>query len=235
MSKLNNFHYAMFLTNEMFGINILPEKFEEMGLIAWGKIGNKRTRLYKACLDINKDNTVELPDNCDIIEAVTYGFEDYEPISSVKDTSGSQFVEHYIEAVKGFSSPYYLSGRYIKYERVGDTLYLEGNYTGKIFILYKGEILDDEGLPQITDEEAMAIAYFIAYVTKQKELWGMSEYAGTMRARMELVNLARKDWLTACDQARIPDSISQNEMNEILDAKTSWNRKIYNKSYKPVK
>jgi hypothetical protein len=27
----------------------------------------------------------------------------------------------------------------------------------------------------------------------------MSEYAGTMRARMELVNLARKDWLTACD------------------------------------
>ena len=36
----------MFLTNEMFGINILPEKFEEMGLIAWGKIGNKRTRLY---------------------------------------------------------------------------------------------------------------------------------------------------------------------------------------------
>ena len=111
MSKLNNFHYAMFLTNELFGINILPEKFEEMGLIAWGKIGNKRTRLYKACLDINKDNTVELPDNCDIIEAVTYGFEDYEPISSVKDTSGSQFVEHYIETVKGFSSPYYLSGR----------------------------------------------------------------------------------------------------------------------------
>jgi hypothetical protein len=25
-----------------------------------------------------------------------------------------------------------------------------------------------------------------------------------------------------------------NEMNEILDAKTSWNRKIYNKSYKPI-
>jgi hypothetical protein len=23
-------------------------------------------------------------------------------------------------------------------------------------------------------------------------------------------------------------------MNEILDAKTSWNRKIYNKSYKPI-
>ena len=73
---------------------------------------------------------------------------------------GSQFVEHYYRNCKGFSSPYYLSGKYIKYERVGDTLYLEGNYTGKIFILYKGEILDDEGLPQITDEEAMAIAYF---------------------------------------------------------------------------
>ena len=37
------------------------------------------------------------------------------------------------------------------------------------------------------------------------------------------------------DQARIPESISQNEMNEVLDAKTSWDRKVYGKSYKPIK
>lgn len=42
-------------------------------------------------------------------------------------------------------------------------------------------------------------------------------------------------WYKLCDAARVPEHISQNEMNKILDAKTSWNRKIFNKSYKPVR
>lgn len=37
------------------------------------------------------------------------------------------------------------------------------------------------------------------------------------------------------DQARIPDHLSQNEMNEVLDAHTSYDRKVYGKSYKPLK
>jgi len=49
-----------------------------------------------------------------------------------------------------------------------------------------------------------------------------------------MAQLLNKEWLQKCDAARVPSSISMNEMNEILDAKTSWNRKIYNKSYKPI-
>jgi hypothetical protein len=37
-----------------------------------------------------------------------------------------------------------------------------------------------------------------------------------------------------CDQARVPEEITQNEANDILDAKSSWNRKHYNKSLKPI-
>ena len=44
----------------------------------------------------------------------------------------------------------------------------------------------------------------------------------------------RKRWLFLLDAARVPDYISQNEMNDILDAKYSWDRKVYNKSYKPT-
>jgi hypothetical protein len=36
-------------------------------------------------------------------------------------------------------------------------------------ILYKGILVDDEGLPEITDKEATAIATYIAYVIKFKE------------------------------------------------------------------
>jgi hypothetical protein len=49
-----------------------------------------------------------------------------------------------------------------------------------------------------------------------------------------MAQLLKQEWLQKCDAARVPSSISMNEMNEILDAKTSWNRKIYNKSYKPI-
>ena len=46
--------------------------------------------------------------------------------------------------------------------------------------------------------------------------------------------LLNQRWLQLCDAARVSEYITQNEMNEILDVKTSFNRKIYNKSYKPI-
>jgi hypothetical protein len=39
-------------------------------------------------------------------------------------------------------------------------------------VLYRGQVLDDEGLPEITDKEATALATYCAYITKLKE--GMS-------------------------------------------------------------
>lgn len=233
MDKFNNFHYAMYLANQLYDLNILPDNFEEIGLVAWNQIGNKRNRLYRICLEVSpQNNSVELPSNCDEIEAVTYGFEDWNYTSSTLPNGdyNSQFVESYIESKKAFKDPLYVSGRYVKYTRVGDTLYLDQSYGGRVNILYKGEILDEEGLPQITDKEALAIATFCAYLTKFKE--GLrTNNPNTIKFSQEL----ERKWYTQCDEARVPDYISQNEMNEILDAKTSWNRKIFNKSLKPTK
>lgn len=71
--------------------------------------------------------TVELPCNADIVEAVTYCFEDWDYTSNkhVDGDYDSQFNEHYIENLKAFESPFYQSGRYAKFERVGDTLYFD--------------------------------------------------------------------------------------------------------------
>ena len=109
-------------------------------------------------------------------------------------------------------------------------LYLDNNYGGKINLLYKGEVLDDDGLPQITDKEAEAIAAFCAYAVKYKE--------GLQTNNANIINLAndlKRNWCTLCDAARVSEELSQNEMDEILDAKSSWNRKVFGKSYKPIK
>ena len=51
---------------------------------------------------------------------------------------------------------------------------------------------------------------------------------------ISVANLLKQQWNVQCDQARVTDYLNQNEMDQILEAKTNWNRKIHNKSYKPI-
>ena len=69
----------MSLAQTLYGIDLKEEDYEEIGLVAWGLIGNKRTRTYryKACMDACDDNTIQLPCNCDILEAVTTSWEHF--------------------------------------------------------------------------------------------------------------------------------------------------------------
>lgn len=47
------FKSAMFQANMLYGLEMLPEDFEELGLIAWNLIGNKRCRIYRYCAELN--------------------------------------------------------------------------------------------------------------------------------------------------------------------------------------
>ena len=209
-----------------------PEDFEEVGLIAWRKIGNKQGKLYRMCIDVDcSTKTVQLPCNCEAIEAITYHFEDWD-YASTEDANGdlrSSFVENWIEGQKRYEDPLYLDGKYVKYEKVGDQIYIEGD-CGPIQILYKGYEADEDGLPLITEKEKDAIACFCAYIQKFK-----TGLATSNQAMLQMAQILEQQWMKMCDQARVADSISQNDMNRILDARTSWNRKVFNKSYKPVK
>ena len=228
---MNDFNYIYTVANSLYGLELEPEQFEELGLTAWNLIGNKTVRLYNYSADISCDDlSVQLPCNCDIIEAVTYNHEDwnYSTNKTVNGDYNSQFTEQYIEARKLYQSPLYTSGKYAKYERVGDTLYFDKDY-GKVNILYKGVILDEDGLPKVNEKEALAIATYIAFATKQKQGW--------ITNNQNIIQLAQylyQQWLKYCDSARVPLSIDQNTMNQVLDAKSSWNRKVYNKAYKPI-
>ena len=227
--NLQNFHYALTLAEMLYGTTVREDLGEEILLTGWNLIGNKRMQIYryKVCID-ECEKGVELPCNCDIIEAVTTNFEDWDYVTN--DTPNGNiytaFVEHYIENRKAFRNPLYAKGKFINYERVGDMLYFDRPH-GEINILYRGQILDEDGLPQITDSEARALATYLAYVIKYKE--------GIQTNNANLIALAedlRTKWLTQADQARTDYYMSQNEWNQVLDARSSWIRKQYNRSYK---
>lgn len=229
---MNDFNYIYTLANQLYGLELEPINFEELALVAWNLIGNKTVRLYRYydkvdCIDFS----IKLPCNCDIIEAVTYNHEDwnYSTNKTVNGDYNSQFTEQYIESRKLYSDPLYISGKYAKYERVGDRLYFDKDY-GQVAILYKGVILDDDGLPQVNDKEALAIATYLAYVTKQKQGWITNN-----QNLLQEAQYMQQQWLKYCDSARVPSHLSQNDMDEILQAKSSWARKSFNKSYKPIK
>lgn len=231
MSTWVNFHYAISLAQQLYDIEGDTEDLEEVGLVAFDMIGNKRTRLYRASLEVGKDGSVALPCNCDIIEAVTYcGPEDWAYTSNIHEYGDiqSSYTENYIEGRKAFLDPLYQSGKFVKYRREGDYIYVNKGF-GKINILYHGEQLDEDGLPQITMKEAVAIADFIAYIELNKKAIKTNN-----RIAMEMATAARQQWLVHCDKARQPDYISQNEMDMILDALSSWNRKKKGYSYKPT-
>lgn len=228
---MNSFYTAMFQANILYGVTMNPDDFAEIGLNAWNFIGNKNTRLYRYTVDVDcNTNSIELPCNVDIIEAVTACGEDWNYTSNKSNFGeiNSAITEGYIEGMKLHKNPMYVSGRYIDYERVGDTLYFHEK-PGKITILYRGIVLDEEGLPEISDKEAIAIATYVAYTQKFKEGLITNNAAIT-----NMANLLKADWLKYCDGARVT-YLNQNDMNDILDVKTSWNRKIFNKSYKPIK
>lgn len=227
MNKVN-FHYIAVLLDMLYGLEIEDEDLEEIGLIAWNLIGNKTTRLYSYSTTINpEDNSIKLPCNASSIESVTIPCEDWSRVTNYSEQGDPRtaFIESYIESSKIFKSSYHVPGKLIKYYQTGDILYFPENY-GTVNILYKGIIMDGDGLPELSDKEANAIATYIAYVDKYKE--GLKTNNGGL---IQLAKDLEQKWLKQCDQARVTN-LSSNDMNEILDIKVSWDRKSYGIGYK---
>lgn len=232
---MNDFHYVSVLLDLLYGVEIEDQDVEEYGLLAWNLIGNKNRKLYKYCTCINPiDNSVTLPCNAvepyGQVELVTSSYEDWERVTNKTNfgDQGSAFVENVVEAEKFYQGPYYLPGKVLKYEQVDDKLYFTHNY-GRINILYKGYLSDDEGLPKLTDKEATAIATYIAYILKFKE--GLITNNQQISQQAILLN---QTWIKQCEQARIT-YLNQNDIDAILEAQSSWDRKRYGKGLKMFK
>lgn len=224
-----NFKYALSLAQTLYDIEGDIEDLEEIGLIAYNFIGNKNTILKKITLDV-KDGVVELPCEINLIEAVVYGMEDWNYTSNTKQNGDPQssIIEEYIESEKYSLDPYYISGKYVKYKRSGNKLYVNKGFN-KVTVLYHEEVLDEDGLPEINEKEAIAIADYIAYTLKYKEA------IKTNNANIfQMAQVLKQQWLFHCDAARVSDYVNQNEMDAILNAQSSWNRKTFGKSYKSI-
>lgn len=224
---LNNFYSVIPHLKTMFGLSVDEHDVEDIGLEAWDKIGNRRTNLYTFTAETTNCR-VPLPCNVLEIEAVT---NDFVPFQKTDNKLSYNYSNEHIEeyAYSLTDSFFQTKGSYIDYELNDDMSELIFKfYQPSVTVLYKGLQVDDNGLPYLTDREKSAIAEYIAYVVKFKE--GMMT---NNASAIELSSMINQKWKKSCANARI-SYINQNEWDKILNAKTSWDRKSYNTSFKPV-
>lgn len=226
-----SFHEAKSYLYEFYGIDMDDETFESIGMHAWDKIGNKPYRFYTFTGTV-KDKRLVLPCNADILESVQGCGESLGtpgPAPYWGAYTQSSIIEETIENFKSGNSSFYGRGHYVEYTRDGnDLVFTRDNM--QVNILYKGVVLDDDGLPKLNFKEIEAIAKYCAYVENQKKAM-MTKDKNTF----EIAMMLKQEWLTACADARTPIYFTQNDMDKILNISSSWDRKRFGMSYKVLR
>lgn len=229
--QLFNINTVYGLVETLYGITPNESNFEDIVMNGWSYINNKHTRLYRYVADADKDGVLDLPCNVDVIESVHIPMPDAKMTSNktVFNEINTLFTEGYIDAWKRLEDPYWTRGKLVKYDEGNNQLFFARPYKN-IMVVYHGIIADEEtGLPLVTDKEIKALAAYVAYASLYGE--------GIQKRNPDIIKFAQTiyaDWLKLCNAARIPEHLSQNEMDSILDVKTRWDRKQYGRSYKPT-
>lgn len=225
-----NFHTAYTYIQTNYGLNIDQLEFESSGMIAYDKIGNKQTEIKEFVGDV-VNRELELPCDVTSIEAVFGNFIDSQKTSNKQRWPQviTNYIEQYIEYWKYNKSLLYDYGVLLNYQMRENTLLFDKDYKN-VLVLYRKQILDEEGFPYINSKEAEAIAAYCAYTDLYKQ---------AIRTRdpntYQMAQNIKLEWARLCERARVPEKVSQNDMNRILDVMTSFDRKSYGKSFKPEK
>lgn len=226
-----NFYAGMLHLSEIYGIPMIENDYENLALHAWDHIGNKNYRMY-CFTTATVEREIQLPCNVDIVEAVLKRGEDHHKTDGVNSYSLDLLnanIENYVEGWKIPNDPMYEKGTYIQYEQVGQTLYFKENHH-HVKVLYKGVLTDEVGLPLLNFKEVDAIAKYCAFVYYQKQAFMNKD-----QVSMQFAQLIYKQWQSACDDARTPIRLNQNDMDRLLNVQSSWDRKRFGISYKPIR
>jgi hypothetical protein len=224
------FYTALTHLKDFHGIAMNPDDFETIAWHGWNHIGNKVTKLYKFS-GIIENGYIDLPCNVENIEMVTTNEEDFlKPDNISVDNYAAHAVETFIEGRKGSTSPLYIPGKMVKYEKVDNTLYFKNMNGQPVNILYKGLVADEDGLPSLNYKELEAIVNYCAFIYLRKK--GMMTKDQSL---LQMSQLVQTEWKRSCDDARSPIYLDQNFMNELQDVQGSWDRKRFGKSYKAFK
>jgi hypothetical protein len=114
-------------------------------------------------------------------------------------------------------------GDYVDFEHNGDHLKFNIDKT-YVDVVVRIIAVDKDGYPFMTDKAAMAFAYFINLVHTQRLFF-------SKMADRSMLEVAQEMYGKHVSKARVPEAVTKNEMDAMMNVLTSMNRKFYNLPY----
>jgi len=237
-----DFMYGRYLLKSYFDIEMQDGDYIEHAYNIYKEIGNAYKARYMHKALVGADCKVILPCNASIILYVSTGDQwdsktnaiDWLDIQGI----GNPYVRGFISR-SGMNVMYNhqqrtitrAEGEYIPYslEALGDrySIKVDPIYIGQVLhVGYKGLCTDMDGNPSLYRKEAEAIAYRLAYMDVQRDVFKH------IPAAMQILPMIKMKSDVAMAATKVPEHITQNEMNRVLSVMTSHDRKVYFSSYK---
>ena len=216
---------------DMHGLSMNNDEFETYAYKALEFIGNIYGETVTVPLDII-DYKATIPDDCLYIEQVTSTKEDFQLKDNLyRENYENAILEDYIEARKsGNNNTLYQKGGFLNYETIDDSTIKFTTPSGIALLQYRKRLVDENGLPFITHKEITAISSFCIYVYNSKKLNATKD-----KNIMELLPMYKREWQRKCDNARTPEYMNQNDIDNLGNVLNSWDRKQYGLSSKMIK
>jgi hypothetical protein len=231
-------HLPFFTANarlaDRFHVVLGDDTFIERAYWIWRQIGNIATEPKVASVQVSTDLIVTLPQDCEFVDSLSttdfqdelhYGgsFGDYsfnpkgrQP--EVKPDPAMTSVEANVR-----SSLSVQPGERISYTTYDGYLKIASPLmAGRSAVLvYKSIVTGPDGLPLLNDVEAEAIAVTLALREGEMALFRREPGADV------LVKYLSAESARLLTDAKSDEKISDDGLDAILDAKTSWGRKVY--------
>jgi hypothetical protein len=220
-----------------YGLTIDEYDYIDMSIDALRDIKHFGITEYVIFTPVNKEGYANLPCNATIIDAVTTNkmgkkvFKDrvLSELEILPDND-DYFVQQEIMSSLGYGIGYtprpglvdVRGDGYISYFLTNSKkIKVDERFSGSnICVAYKGISVDPEGYPLITRKQANALAAIVA-----KNVMTKRAYRGE-KVAIAMLELAMANSARLKQAASIPERMTDNDIDQMLDAQTTFNRKM---------
>lgn len=214
-----------FYIKQFFDQDIELFEIADIAQIVLPKIGNEQKMVYHyfgkgstaSNIGGNLESVVEVPCNLQSIESVSVVkaglnknmlIEKQVVVDQIRDK----------EVYRGASkSNLYPQGEFIRFQFLGDKIVIDEKYNDStIHIIYRGDLVDKDGLPLVNRREAEVVAHYWNFIRLQRRMFQGLPDNGMMQ-------LAEQRYKEALIKARSLDSFTQNQLDRIVKSNKAMN------------
>lgn len=232
------FMTASIRLNDLVDISWDDDTFIERAYHVWREIGNIATEVKMANVNVGADLTITLPQDCEFIKGLVStdfqnsrnfdgSFGDYQTtpkgkMPEVRPDESTVSMESNVRSttstVPGESVAYKVYPGYLKV--------VSPMMAGQsAVLLYSCIEKDPDGLPYLNDPEVEAIALTLAKQELERRV-----FRGEQAALPALQIFGPKADI-AMANAKSPEKLNDDDLDRLLDIKTSWGRKTHSSRY----